>query len=721
MSKRIQYGLFTLFAITLLGCALTAQLQDSTATPIPTQTPVDTKAPVSDTPTPMRVSNTPFPSPAQPSETPAPSVTATAAPVPSDTPTLPPPSPTPSLPPAGGTLQELVEVPPPLPADVSLIREPVLLADHASAAALANSDVPVRDLHGLAVRLRGVRPDVPYAISDSSPDYEIGTVRAFSVDDLDNEETFLIEAELRYKTEHLYMWVEQGVEIAQAQLENAAEIFEKQIYPANRAFFGSEWTPGVDGDPHLSILHARRIGSSVAAYYSSADEYSAEVRPDSNQMEMFYVNADNASVGSAFYLGTLAHEFQHMIHWYNDRNEETWLNEGMSELASLINGFDPGGSDYAWSIRPDTQLNTWSDDDARSAHYGGAFLFTTYLLDRFGEALTQAVVAHPENGIPSIDIVLAENETGLTFTDVFADWAAAVYLDDPELADGRFGYEFIDTVQPELDDEHIYYPAERATQVSPYGVDYIYLRGGVDLTLDFYGDTRARLLDTQPHSGDRFWYANRGDDSDMRLTRAFDLGGLSQATLQFWTWYDLEGDWDYGYVVVSNDDGATWQILRGPSTTDANPNGNSYGWGYTGLSGDGPSWVEEQIDLGAYAGQRILVRFEYVTDDAINYPGWAIDDISIPELGYQDDVEGDDDGWLAEGFVQTNNFVPQAYLVQLVTFGSETTVQHLPLGEDQSARWHLPLTDADHGVLLISSLANVTTEPAGYYYRLEKE
>jgi hypothetical protein len=121
--------------------------------------------------------------------------------------------------------------------------------------------------------------------------------------------------------------------------------------------------------------------------------------------------------------------------------------------------------------------------------------------------------------------------------------------------------------------------------------------------------------------------------------------------------------------VVSSDDGATWQILRGPSTTDANPNGNSYGWGYTGLSGDGPSWIEEQVDLSVYAGQRILIRFEYVTDDAINHPGWAIDDISIPELGYQDDVEGGDDGWLAEGFVQTNSFVPQGYLVQLITFG----------------------------------------------------
>jgi hypothetical protein len=252
-------------------------------------------------------------------------------------------------------------------------------------------------------------------------------------------------------------------------------------------------------------------------------------------------------------------------------------------------------------------------------------------------------------------------------------------------------------------------------------VDYVYLQGGTDLTLDFYGDTRARLLDTEPHSGEHFWYANRGDDSNMRLTRAFDLSGLSQATLQFWTWYDIEADWDYGYVMVSSDGGATWKLLRGPHTTDTNPNGNSYGWAYTGSSGGPPIWIAEQIDLSAFAGQSILIRFEYITDDAINGPGWALDDISIPELGYREDVEGGSDGWMAEGFVRTSNLVPQGYLVQLITFGPEVTVQRLPLREDQSARWRLSLADADHAVLLVSGMAPVTTEPASSFYRLQAD
>lgn len=82
---------------------------------------------------------------------------------------------------------------------------------------------------------------------------------------------------------------------------------------------------------------------------------------------MFYINIDNNRPGNDFYDGTLAHEFQHMIHWYNDRNEETWVNEGLAELAALLNGFDPGGADLAFTANPDTQLNTWGAEPGSNA------------------------------------------------------------------------------------------------------------------------------------------------------------------------------------------------------------------------------------------------------------------------------------------------------------------------------------------------------------------
>ncbi|MCB0240386.1 MAG: hypothetical protein KDH08_17465, partial [Anaerolineae bacterium] len=119
--------------------------------------------------------------------------------------------------------------------------------------------------------------------------------------------------------------------------------FAEATYPTDRNFFGSEWSPGVDNDPRLHILHSEQLGDSIAGYFSGADEVSNKAQPFSNEREMFYINIDNTKPDTDFYNGVLAHEFQHMIHWYQDKNETSWVNEGMSELASELNGYDRGG------------------------------------------------------------------------------------------------------------------------------------------------------------------------------------------------------------------------------------------------------------------------------------------------------------------------------------------------------------------------------------------
>ena len=51
------------------------------------------------------------------------------------------------------------------------------------------------------------------------------------------------------------------------------------------------------------------------------------------------------------------------------------------------------------------------------------------------------------------------------------------------------------------------------------------------------------------------------------------------------------------------------------------------------MSGGGKvaQWVSEQIDLSPFAGKQILLRFEYVTDGALNKPGFLLDNIAIPD------------------------------------------------------------------------------------------
>ncbi len=614
----------------------------------------------------------------------------------------------------------------PTPASTPVIsRDPAGEMGTETEEALEETVIPVRDLHELAVRLRGLGPDTPRTTnSGGSPDYAVGTTRTFHVSNVDTDEQFDIQAVLEYKTPHVYMWVEEGVRFSRSNLEMAADLFEESTYPTNRKFFGSEWTPGVDNDPHLSILHARNLGNSVAGYYSSADQFVKEVREDSNEMEMFYINIENVNINDDFYNGVLAHEFQHMIHWHNDRNEETWLNEGFSELATYLNDLDVGGSEWEFVRTPDTQLNSWPEGPGTAgANYGAAYLFTSYFLDRFGTEATRALVSHPENSFASVEAVLFDLNIDITYDDLFADWVIANLLDDPSLDDGRYGYQEINL--PSFDIETTYYanayPILESATVHQHGTDYIELQGTSPLTFRFGGSTQVGLVDTSAYSGDYIWWSNRGDDSNMRLTRSFDLSEVSEATLEFWTWYDIEADWDYAYVEASSDGGETWEILTTPSGTDTNPNGNSFGWAYTGQSGgDEPEWIQEEIDLSAYAGQEVLVRFEYITDDAVNRPGLVLDDISIPEIDYFSDFEADGGGWEAEGFIRHANVLPQRWLVQMVLRGPETSVERFELDSDQSGEWTIPLSEeTEKAVIAVCALAPVTTETASYSYEVE--
>jgi hypothetical protein len=585
---------------------------------------------------------------------------------------------------------------------------------------LANTEIPVRDRLDLARRFKLSDQPILAVVNPTPPAYQVGDQESFWVSESETLRQFQVPAILRYVGPHSYWWIEDGYNVSDSEVAASGEVFENSIYPTNRAFFGSEWSPGVDNDPRVHIFIGDVPG--VGGYFYSINEYSKLINPFSNEKEMFFININAARPGSDRLDSILAHEFQHMIHWYNDANEETWVNEGLSELAMYLNGYDTGGTEGAYLRTPDTQLNAWGDSPNESfAHYGGSFLFMNYFLERFGEDNMRRVVAHPANGADGFDAVLAAEASPYRFDDIYADWLIANYLVDPALGEGLWGYRDLSVNPVTLDARHDDYPVQRDTTVSQYAADYIGLesRKG-SLIIEFVGETQVKAVPNQPHSGVYQWWSNRGDDSDMTLTRNFDLSDVDQATLQFWTWYDIEGDWDFAYVEVSTDGGQTWDILPGLHTTTENKSGNSFGHAWTGISGGGdtPEWIQEEIDLSAYAGQVIDVRFEYITDDAVNHVGFLIDDLAVSSIGYVEDVEAGDGGWQANGFVRMDNVLPQRYVVQVIELGDEPRVQRMILDENNHGR--LTVEDlgskSDGVILVISGTTPFTTEPATYTY-----
>jgi hypothetical protein len=212
---------------------------------------------------------------------------------------------------------------------------------------------------------------------------------------------------------------------------------------------------------------------------------------------------------------------------------------------------------------------------------------------------------------------------------------------------------------------------------------------------------------------------------ESTLTREVDLSTVEGATLRFSAWYSTERDYDYAGVAVSTDDGCSWQTLPGQHTTDANPVGQNLGHGLTGSSGGGPvaTWVDETMDLTPFAGRKVLLRFHYVTDQSYHGPGFAVDDVSIPEIGLADDAETDQ-GWEAKGFLRSVNASALDWAVQVIAFADGgTQVRQVPLSAGSGGELQGALRVEGFGaavrrvVVAVSPLVPVTLEAVDY--RLE--
>jgi len=107
-----------------------------------------------------------------------------------------------------------------------------------------------------------------------------------------------------------------------------------------------------------------------------------------------------------------------------------------------------------------------------------------------------------------------------------------------------------------------------------------------------------------------------GDYSNNVTTSATTSSAITLpagATLSFWHRYEIESNYDYGYVRISTDQ-ANWNTV---ATYD----------------GHSTAWTLQEISLDAYAGQSVWIRYELDTDYSVTYDGWCIDDVSISGVG----------------------------------------------------------------------------------------
>jgi immune inhibitor A len=189
--------------------------------------------------------------------------------------------------------------------------------------------------------------------------------------------------------------------------------------------------------------------------------------------------------------------------------------------------------------------------------------------------------------------------------------------------------------------------------VQPGGAAHLTLRhasssGPANKVVQIVLPDYSYTVPTAPPLSGNFWYSGTGDM--LNNTLAKNLALPSGATLTFQTWFDIEKDWDYGFVEISIDGGANWQAVKGNLTTDTNPHGNnSEGHGLTGNSG---GWKAASYDLSSWGNRNVWLRFRYETDQFASNTGWAIDNIQT--TGSPVDSAEQNNAWVATGWEISN-------------------------------------------------------------------
>lgn len=515
-----------------------------------------------------------------------------------------------------------------------------------------------------------------------------------------------------------------------------ANEFDNVIYPTDTTYYAVP-KDRPEGDPegakiNIMIFNIRDDHFWVPGYPSYIAGYfaaSTDLMEDRNIVHidiwdwLHRIGPSPPSPGRPYlYEGVIAHEFEHLIHFDVDPGELDWVDEGCADMAGFFCNY---GHSISRShiinyivLHPITPLTVWL---GMLANYGASYMFQLYLYEHYGGASTISDIVHNQgHGIAGVNNVLKALGYKKNFDDIFQDWTIANYLDDTTFAGGIYGYNTLDIPSYDtgwwsIEDALLYYwgipPYESYPVVGPDEIGYLYgwfqpytahyirfappVTGEPVIKVHVNGE---EIMGLPAYEGTYEYYSNFGNWLWNRMYQTFDIPATG-AKLKFMTNYEIEEDWDYGYVEVHDLTTDTWTTLPGINTVNYvaikqdspkvppgfEPMDYEAAGKWNGLTGFSSGWYQEVMDLTPFAGHKIDLYFTYWTDAAYNEKGWFIDNIEIPEIGFLDNVEAGTDGWtILAGWQRTTGLQKTQFKVNIIQ-------QITNLDGEYTAVWSMPL------------------------------
>jgi hypothetical protein len=116
------------------------------------------------------------------------------------------------------------------------------------------------------------------------------------------------------------------------------------------------------------------------------------------------------------------------------------------------------------------------------------------------------------------------------------------------------------------------------------------------------------------------------DNTSITSTQEFDLTKAKAAVLSFYALWDTERRYDFVQVFASIDQGQHWTALQGKYSS---PSSNPLVMDQPVYQGTNLQWVNEEINLSPFTGQKLKIKFALKSNQFINKDGFYFDDISL--------------------------------------------------------------------------------------------
>jgi Immune inhibitor A-like, MAM domain len=485
-------------------------------------------------------------------------------------------------------------------------------------------------------------------------------------------------------------------------------------------------------------------------------------------------NCTSAPARPFLYEGVFAHEYQHLLEHYEDGDEENWVNEGLSDWAQTLTGYvDPStpiteiGFDSHTQCflgylgvqtpanpnpragGPENSLTRWSDqgDGEILCDYGAAYTMMEFVHGRFGTSFMSALHRGDANGLVGLqEAIDGLNNRKVTAQEIVHDWTLMVAIDgliDEGAKLAGFTRERKVTA-PTLhatinwDTPHAY-----DTPGAPSnGSDYVRLRDASGnylhaRSIESLSFTGASTLPTRPvqwtvaadppgHPGNPALYSGAANNRDEAIVREVAVPSGAGAVLTFDARWNEELGWDFGFVQVSTNGGASYTSVACTDTTtetnpDALPTAKANVPGFTGDSG---GFRPQTCSLATYAGQTVLLAFRAFNDPSVLGenpavpPGFWVDNVTVGSTLVSDGSSLA--GWRSFTEVRPNTVA--GFTVRIVSIrGNRIEVRELPLtsafeikGKANARRFLDPNADFVAAIVTYDDPPETSTQYAPY-------